>query len=310
MVLHSPTVRLPPPYADRSHKYVENTWRNIRNTKRGNALFTFPSTPIKCAGAPQKIMYLASEYFAKHGRADDVSVEYFNALGKMFAVDKYAQRLSALCDERSIDRSFFHNLVEVDAVGKKATFAKLADGAPTGETVTRDFEMMHVAPHMGPMRALAESPLAGAGGWIDVDKETLQHTKYANVFALGDCSSVPTSKTAAAIAGQNGVLKDNLRSAMAGFPAQAKYDGYTSCPLVTGRDSLILAEFSGFTGQPLETFPYDQGNATSFAYWLKAEAMPAIYWDMLLKGRWHGVKPYRSMLSFLKDPAHNTNPAA
>ncbi|KAA0146840.1 hypothetical protein FNF29_07816 [Cafeteria roenbergensis] len=287
---------------------VENTWKNIQALERGDALFTFPSTPIKCAGAPQKIMYLASEHFAKHGRP--VNVEYFNALGKMFAVDKYAKELSGICDERSITRHFFHNLVEVDAVSKQATFAKLADGAPTGETVTRSFDMLHATPPMGPIKALADSPLANSAGWIDVNQETLQHTRYPNVFSLGDCSSIPTSKTAAAVAGQNGVLKANLRSVMTGMDPTQKYDGYTSCPLVTGRNSLILAEFSGFTGQPLETFPFDQGKPSAFGYWLKAEAMPTLYWEFLLKDRWHGVAKYRKALAFLKDPAHNVSSPA
>jgi sulfide:quinone oxidoreductase len=294
----------------RSPKYVENTWTNIRKLEKGRALFTVPATPIKCAGAPLKIFLSAEDYWTTKGRRSDISAEYHSALGKVFAIDKYAQRLSTICDERNLPRNFFRNLVEVDAVNKKAVFAKIVDGKQTEETTTEDFDMMHVTPTMRAIPELAASPLANEAGWIDVDKETLQHSRYPNVFSLGDCSSLPTSKTAAAVAGQNGILKANLRSAMAGMAPEAKYDGYTSCPLVLGRKELMLAEFSGYTGQPLETFPWDQGNPSKFAYWLKAEAMPSIYWDWLLKDSWHGVSQYRAMFSAFKDPSHNTNPTA
>lgn len=269
-----------------------------------------PATPIKCAGAPLKIFLSAEDYWTTKGRRADINAEYYSAMGKIFAIDKYAQRLSGICNERSLPRHFLHNLVEVDAVGKTAVFAKIVDGKQTDETVTEAFDMMHVTPPMGPLPSLAASPLANEAGWIDVDKETLQHTRYPNVFSLGDCSSLPTSKTAAAIAGQNGILKTNLRSVMAGMTPEAKYDGYTSCPLVLGRKELMLAEFSGYTGQPLETFPYDQGNPSKLAYWLKAEAMPVIYWDWLLKDGWHGVALFRSLFSAFKDPKHNTNPTS
>lgn len=288
---------------------VENTWRNIRNLHKGRAIFTFPNTPIKCAGAPQKIMYLADEYWRNAGRRDAIDVGFYSALGKMFAVDKYSQRLGAICDKRGLTRNFFHSLVAVDHITKQATFAKVKDGKHTDETVTVGFDMLHVTPPMAPLKEFAASPLANAAGWIDVDKETCQHTKYKNVFSLGDCSSLPTSKTAAAVAAQNGVVKTNLRCAMTGIEPQARYDGYTSCPLITGRNSLMLAEFSGYTLTPQETFPYDQGTETSFAYWLKAEVMPAMYWDYLLKNNWHGPQAFRALFSPLKDPKHNTNPS-
>jgi eukaryotic sulfide quinone oxidoreductase len=256
-------------------------------------------------------MYLADDYWRTQGVRGDIDVEFVSAVGKIFAVDKYAQRLSELCDSRELKRSFLECLVAVDHTKKQATFAKMVDGKPSADqTTVRDFDLLHVGPPMGPIASLAKSPLANAAGWIDVNQHTLQHTKYPNVFSLGDCSSVPTSKTAAAVAGQTGVLKANLRAAMAGLKPSASYDGYTSCPLVTGRNSLMLAEFNGFTATPMETFPYDQGNPTSFAYWLKAEAMPYIYWEMLLKDQWNGVSQYRSLFAPFKDQSQNTNPTA
>jgi sulfide:quinone oxidoreductase len=130
---------------------------------------------------------------------------------------------------------------------------------------------------------IKRSPLANAAGWVDVDKETLQHVHYPNVFSLGDASSLPTSKTAAAIRAQAPILAANLLSAMRGGQGPLKYDGYTSCPLITGYGKLILAEFD-YDLKPKETFPFDQGKERYSMYLLKRYVIPVIYWDGLLKG--------------------------
>lgn len=127
----------------------------------------------------------------------------------------------------------------------------------------------------------------GAGSFVEVDDHTLQHVKYGNVFSLGDASSLPTSKTAAAISEQSGVLKANLRAVMKGRVKPRRYNGYTSCPLTTGYNSLILAEFD-YTGQPLESFPVDQGQERALMMMLKRDVMPGLYWHALLKGHWEG----------------------
>jgi sulfide:quinone oxidoreductase len=137
---------------------------------------------------------------------------------------------------------------------------------------------------MGPPACVAQSPLADAEGWVDVDKYSLQHRRYANVFGLGDASNLPTSKTAAAIRKQAPVVVENLLAAADGGPLTAKYDGYTSCPIVTGYDSLVLAEFD-YDKRPCETFPVDQSQERFSMLALKKYALPALYWHGMLKGR-------------------------
>jgi sulfide:quinone oxidoreductase len=117
-----------------------------------------------------------------------------------------------------------------------------------------------------------------------VGKETLQHNKYKNIFALGDASSLPTSKTGAAVRKQVPVAVENLVHASKGEPLSAKYDGYTSCPLVTGYDSLIMAEF-GYDLKPQETFPFDQNKERYSMYLVKRYVLPQLYWNGMLKGR-------------------------
>ncbi|KAJ2907587.1 hypothetical protein GGI21_003739 [Coemansia aciculifera] len=279
-----------------SPQYVQSTFEFLQNVREGNALFTMPSTPIKCAGAPQKIAYLADELFREKGIRDKVAVNYYTALGKIFAIDKYANAMNEVARSRDISVNLFHDLVEVDGAAKKATFKVLGSGPQAGEAVTVPYEFLHVTPPMKPFDFIKNSAIANAAGFVDVDKDTLQHTRYPNVYSLGDCSSLPTSKTAAAAAAQSSVLKHNLLRQIRGTDTPvAEYDGYTSCPLVTGKHKLVLAEFSGYTGAPHETFFFNQAKEHAFSYWVTAEALPSVYWKSMLKGTWSGPATIRKL---------------
>lgn len=263
-----------------SYDTVNTTWENIRNFKGGNAVFTFPPPPIKCAGAPQKIMYLAEDYFRKHGLRDKSRVVYYCATPTIFSAPKYAAALmEQVVKPRNIEVHFKHNLVELRPASKEAVFKNL----DTGESVVQPYDMIHVVPPMSAPDFLKKSPLGNEGGWVDVDKDTLQHVRYPNVFSLGDASSLPTSKTAAAVRAQSPILTANLLSVMNGGQPIAKYDGYTSCPLITAYGKLILAEFD-YDLNPKETFPFDQGKERYSMYLLKRYIIPVIYWQGLLKG--------------------------
>lgn len=259
------------------------TWKNIQAFKGGNAVFTFPTPPIKCAGAPQKIMYLAEDYFRKQGIRDKSQVLYYCATPTIFSVQKYAQALTEhVVQPRGIETFFRHDLTEIRADSKEAVFKNL----DTSAEVIQPYDMLHVVPPMSAPDFIKNSPLANPAGWVDVHKHTLQHTRYPNIFSLGDASSLPTSKTAAAIRSQLPVLTANLLSVMNGGQAVAEYDGYTSCPLITGYGKLILAEFD-YDLNPKETFPFDQSRERYSMFLLKRYIIPAIYWQGLLKGkRW------------------------
>ena len=263
-----------------SYDTVNSTWENIRNFKGGNAVFTFPPPPIKCAGAPQKIMYLAEHYFRKQGIRAQSRVIYYCATPTIFSAPKYA---AALVDQvvkpRNVEVQYKHNLVEIRGDSKEAVIQNL----DTGETFVQPYDMIHVVPPMSAPDFIKKSPLAGETGWVDVNKSTMQHVRYPNVFSLGDASSLPTSKTAAAVRAQAPILVANLLGVMKGQQLTAGYDGYTSCPLVTGYGKLILAEFD-YDLKPRETFPFDQGKERYSMYLLKRYVLPVIYWEGLVKG--------------------------
>lgn len=262
-----------------SPEYAESTWEFIRDFKGGSAIFTQPSTPIKCAGAPQKIMYLAHDHFQKSGVAPETNVHFYSGMGSIFAVKKYADTLNQVIDRKGIKTHYQNDLVSVDGDAKQAVFKN----SETGETITQDFDMIHVTPPMGPPQFIAKSSLANADGWVDVDQYTLQHNTYQNVFGAGDSSSLPTSKTGAAIRQQVPVLAENLLSIMKQQEPAKSYDGYTSCPLVTGVNRLVMAEFN-YDKEPQETFPLDQGKERMSMYLVKKNLLPIMYWNGMLKG--------------------------
>ncbi|HMS43414.1 MAG TPA: FAD/NAD(P)-binding oxidoreductase [Pyrinomonadaceae bacterium] len=263
-----------------SYQTVEKTWKFIRTFKSGNAIFTQPNTPIKCGGAPQKIAYLAEDYFRKNGIRDKAKVKFINGMPTIFGSPHYAPTLTKHCEDTGIETKFKYNLTEIRAASKEAIFTQVE----TGEELIEKYDMIHVTPPMSAPDFIKRSALANEAGWIDVDKETLQHTKFKNVFGLGDSSSLPTSKTGAAIRKQVPVVVENLRHLMKNETLSEKYDGYTSCPLVTGYDSLIMAEF-GYDLKPQETFPFDQNKERYSMYLVKRYVLPQLYWNGMLRGR-------------------------
>lgn len=263
-----------------SYETVDSTWVAIQDFRGGNAIFTHPQGVVKCGGAPQKIMYLADDWFRKTGVRDRTKVIFASGQPNIFAVEPYRSTLEAVLARKQIDARFNLQLVEVRADAKEATFKRL----DSGELVTIPYDLLHVTPPMGPPSFIAASPLADADGWVDVDKETLRHCRFANVFALGDCSSLPTSKTGAAIRKQSPALVRNLLAAMQGRELPARYDGYTSCPLVTGYGKLVLAEFD-YNKVPQESFPVDQSRERWSMWLLKRYLLPFLYWHGMLKGR-------------------------
>lgn len=262
-----------------SYDTVGYTWELIRNFTGGVAVFTQPPPPFKCGGAPQKIMYLADDYFRISGVRQHTRVVYCSAAAASFQVKKYAESMDKVIARKGIETNYRHNLTEIDGEKREALFKNL----DTGDEMRIRYDMIHVTPPQSAPDFIKKSSLANADGWVDVDKTTLRHTRYSNIFSLGDASSLPTSKTGAAIRKQAPVLVANLLSAMKGEELKAKYNGYTSCPLVTGYRSLVMAEFD-YDLKPQETFPFDQSKERYSMYLVKKYVLPKLYWHGMLRG--------------------------
>lgn len=259
------------------------TFECIKAFKGGNAIFHNPHTPVKCGGAPHKIMYMATDYFRKHGLLDKVNVAYWSGGTRLFAVPKYEKTLLEVVQRGNINLNFNVKLTAIDGEKKIATFVGI--GSDNKDQVTEvPFDMIHVTPPQSAPDFVSKSPLANAAGWVEVDQYTLQHPRFANVFTLGDGAGLPTSKTGAAIRKQAPVLVANLLSFMTGKPLTAKYNGYSSCPIVTGYGKLVMAEFD-YTNTPTETFPFDQSKERWSMFALKRYLLPWLYWNQILPGK-------------------------
>lgn len=265
-----------------SKDYAPYTWSTIKNFQGGTAIFTYPNTPIKCGGAPQKVMYMADDYFkSKSGVGVNTKVMFCTAGAKMFSVPAYNATLEEVIKKRGIATKFKHNLKEIKADTQEAIFDIATENGV--EEVSIHYDMIHVAPPMSSPDFIKHSPLASDKGWVDVNKYTLQHNRYPNVFGLGDASSLPISKTAAAARKQTPIVVQNLLAQMSDRQLSGKYDGYTCCPLITGYHSAIMAEFD-YAGDPAPSFPLDPKKERYSMFLAKVYALPWIYWHRMLKG--------------------------
>ena len=262
------------------------TWELVQNLKGGKALFTQPPMPIKCAGAPQKAMYLSADHWTRQGVLNNIDIQFCNSGAVLFGVADYVPALMEYVNKYHIGLNFGETLVAVDGPAHKATFSKtLADGSK--EKVVRDFDMIHVVPPQKAPDFVRVSPLADAAGWVDVDPASLRHKTYANVFGLGDATNTPNAKTAAAARKQAPVVAHNVLVALGSHKGAAKYDGYGSCPLTVERGKIVLAEFT-YGGKLAPSFPtwlIDGTKPSALAWYLKERILPPIYWDAMLKGR-------------------------
>ena len=266
------------------------TWKLVQQMKSGRALFTQPPMPIKCAGAPQKAMYLSADHWQKAGVLDDINIDFCNAGGALFGVKDYVPALMDYVRRYDVSLQFFHNLVAIDGDAGKAWFDVIEPDKPV-QRVELPFDMIHVCPPQTAPDFIRVSPLADTAGWVDVDQATLRHKAHDNIWSLGDVMNAPNAKTAAAARIQAPVVAENVLADIAGRAPVAHYDGYGSCPLTVERGKIVLAEF-GYGGKLLPSFPKWLIDGTKPSPWfLKERMLPPIYWKAMLRGREWMARP-------------------
>jgi sulfide:quinone oxidoreductase len=261
------------------------TWRLVQQLRGGHAIFTQPPMPIKCAGAPQKALYLSCDEWFRNGHLKDTSVEFHIAGAALFGVKDYVPALMEYIKKYGVALNFNSRLVRIDGRTKKAWFEVTKDDQK--ETIERGFDMIHVCPPQLAPDFVRASPLADKAGWIEVNQDTLQHARFANVFGLGDACSAPNAKTMAAARKQASVVAENVLCVLAGKAPHATYDGYGACPLTVERGKIVFAEF-GYGGKLLPTFPnwlFDGTRPQRLPWFLKVRVLPPIYWKAMLNGR-------------------------
>ncbi|WP_347330573.1 NAD(P)/FAD-dependent oxidoreductase [Marinimicrobium locisalis] len=259
------------------------TWRCVDRFRGGRALFTQPATPIKCAGAPQKIAYLAAHQWRKRQIEPSASIQFYSGMGALFSVPDFVPHLQNVAVNYGIGVHLTHNLIRVDGEKRIATFA-VTDAEGHIQEVEEPYDLLHVTPPQRAPEFVRNSVLANEGGWLKVDPHSLQSPDYPEVFALGDASSLPTSKTAAAVRKQAPVAVKNLLAHLDGKALEARYDGYTSCPVVTAYGKVILAEFT-YGAKVTPTLPLSPFRESRFYWVVKKHLLPPFYWRYMLKGK-------------------------
>lgn len=269
-----------------SFDLAPRTWEFIRNTRSGTAVFTMPSGPIKCAGAPQKIAYLACDHWRRQGVLDNIDVHLVVPTPRIFGIPAIADNLDKVIADYGIHLHTGSEVRSIDSATRKVSVTNLTDGSET----TLPYDVLHATPHQSAPDWIKASPLStshvggDANGYVDIDKHTMQHVRYPNVFALGDAGSSPNSKTGAAIRKQAPAVVENIAAVLSGRPLPGSYDGYASCPIVTSSSEMLLAEFDyDFALKP--SFPVLDPVKPHRPYWyLKKYGLPAMYWNLMLKG--------------------------
>ncbi len=284
-------------------RYTQYTWKSLQEFQGGNALFTQPHTPIKCGGAPQKIMYMAEHYLRKKGKRDNANVIFATPGTVIFGTQPFRDALEKIVKDRNIHTFFYHKLVEIRVDAKEAVYEvtnkdhmpdpsnavnqKLGLRVENDGRVVIPFNFLHTAPPQSAPDFVKNSPLSGQAdpyGFVAVDKHTLQHLHYKNVFSLGDVAGTPNAKTGAAVRKQAPVLVENLLAFMRDQKSDAQYHGYSSCPIVTGYGKMLLAEFD-YENKAAPSLPIDTSRPRWDMWILKKYILPWFYWNRMLRGK-------------------------
>ncbi|WP_321894017.1 NAD(P)/FAD-dependent oxidoreductase [Paraburkholderia tropica] len=264
------------------------TWSLVKHLRQGKALFTQPTMPIKCAGAPQKALYLSCDFWRKQGRAENINASFHVAGPAIFGVPHFIPTLMGYIQRYRVSLHLKSSLIRVDGENRTATFEVIrADGSAV--LITSQFDLLHVVPPQRPPICVAQSPLADSSGWCEVDMHTLRHPRFPNVFAAGDVVNTSNAKTAAAVRAQAKIVARNIAAIRQGCDPAERYDGYGACPLTVEQGRVILAEF-GYGGRLLPTFSGDATTPRRTYWWLKKYLLPWFYWHRLLRG-WDAAEP-------------------
>jgi len=283
--------------ATKTWEIMQKHIANAKSGKKTKFVFTHPSTPIKCGGAPKKIMYLANARLKEEGARENAELTFYPNGGAMFGVPEYHDAILEQFKREDFKWHYRHNLIEVDKENKIAVFDSKWQEKGPWDPVMKDFEVipkhekirvpydfLHITPAQLAPREIGESDLGSAKGWVPVNKETLQHIRYENVFSLGDVAQVPMGKTGGSVRKQYKVLVDNLIALMNGKTLEAKYAGYTVCPLITDIGTVMLAEFD-WTVKPTPSFPLDP-TVERWVFWLmKVYALKPMTMYGMLSGK-------------------------
>lgn len=259
---------------------AEKASRVLRGVTGGTVVFTQPDGPASCAGAAQKPMYQACDYWERTGVLGDIRVILVVPTATVFGLAPIDHELQRSIDRYGIELRVSSDLAAVDTDQGTAVIA-----GPSGEERIR-YEVLHAVPPQSAPRWIADSSLADAHGFVEVDVHTLRHPRFPNVWALGDAAGTANSKCGGALRKQSLVVAKNLVAVLRGRAPSQLYDGYGVCPMTVSRSSVVWAEFDD-TGVLKPTIPFwrTMYRESRLSWIFDRRVLPWVYWNLILTGR-------------------------
>jgi sulfide:quinone oxidoreductase len=256
--------------------------RLLRDLTEGTVVFTQPDGPASCAGAAQKPMYQACDYWRAKGVLDAIRVVMVVPTETAYLAP-FDEELQRKIDEYGIELRTRSVLLRVDPDAHEVVL-----GGPDGPEHLH-YDVLNVEPPQSAPDWLKASELAAprsSGGFVEVDPQTLRHPRFPNVWSLGDAAATTNSKCGGALRKQTWVLAKNLSKALRGKEPTARYDGYAVCPFTVSRSTVVWAEFDD-KGRQKPTIPfYKRMYRESRLSWIfDRHVLPWVYWNLILPGR-------------------------
>jgi sulfide:quinone oxidoreductase len=264
---------------------VPKASRLLRGLRRGTAVFTQPPGPAKCAGASQKPMYLACDYWRATGVLSDIRVVMIVPDPTVFGIPEIDRELERKVAEYGIELRTGSELRSVDGENRTAEIGPVG-GGPSERL---HYDVLNAVPPQSAPDWLKSTSLPVAddpGGFVEIDPETLRHVRYDNVWAVGDAAATRNSKSGGALRKQTKVLAENLIAVLDGKQPAARYDGYTVCPFTVSRSTVVFAEFDDqYRLKPTVPFWKSLSRERRLSWIFDRHILPWVYWHMILKGR-------------------------
>ncbi len=266
---------------DQSIKYN----KLMQDFRGGQLVSTYPRGYVKCGGAPQKITWLSEDYWRSAGIRDKVEVDFYTQRHTLFPpVPDVDNAVKPLIEARGIRNHYHHTIKAVDVKGRVAIFEEERPDGSTRE-VRKQYDLLHLVPGFRTPEPVRQGPLTreGIGGQLSVDRETLQHTHYPNIFGIGDGAATGAAKTAATIRKQAPVVVANMIDMALDREPVAKYDGASGCPLLTRYGRCMMFEFD-YEGNLVNEWIYNSTRETRMWWHFKVHGLKRLYRHAMLNG--------------------------
>jgi len=235
----------------------------------GTIVIGVAGIPYKCPPAPVEFAFLLDDYLRARRLREKSQIKLLSPLNRAFTIEATSRLVQPILAERGIELTGFFNVESVDPVASTVTSLE-------GETVAYDLLVL-VPPHRG-QKVIEDSGLGDERGWVPVDKNTLRHARFDRIWAIGDTTNIPISKSGSVAHYEASVAAAEIVAGVKGeAPPAHVYDGKVMCFLETGQGQATTIQFD-YDHPPVSPSPARRW------HWAKA-LFNKTYWYTVPQGR-------------------------